>query len=94
MASTDAALVNATRMYIIGLGEGMGWANIENILRKAPLYCQPGKLALGPENYIDIIDRQVKTALSRGMTQVQVDETTIGYFLMAGLRDTFPCNEK
>ena len=45
------------RVYIKGLGEGMGWANAHAGNGKSPLYCPPPKLGIGVETFIDIIDR-------------------------------------
>jgi hypothetical protein len=89
MASSEALNVGA---YIMGLGEGIGWANAA-AGSKAPLYCQPPKLGIGAETFLNIIDRKIE-ALSKTMTAEQLDKTFIGLLLMKGLRETFPCESK
>jgi hypothetical protein len=66
MASSDAALVFATKYYVRGLGEGMVWANTSARLRQSPLFCSPHNLELTVENFIDIIDRQILMAQAEG----------------------------
>ena len=51
----------------------------------------PEKLALGIENYIGIIDRQIKALSSSGLPPEQLEQTDIGLVLLAGLQATFPC---
>jgi hypothetical protein len=72
MMSDDAARVMKT--YIKGLGDGIGWANAQANSRKAPLFCQPRKLALDVENFVDIINRQIAAASTR-LTEAKLDET-------------------
>jgi hypothetical protein len=90
MASSDAALVFATKYYVRGLGEGMVWANTSARLRQAPLFCSPHNLELTVENFIDIIDRQILMAQAEG-EGAYVEGTYIGLLLSAGLEETFPC---
>jgi len=85
ITSTDATLVDVTKVYIKGLGEGIGWGNAEK-----EFYCQPAKLALGMENFLDIIDRQIKE-LSTSVSAAKLDEMWIGLLLSQGLQRTFPC---
>lgn len=94
MASSDAALVVATKYYYIkGLGEGMAWANSSASIRQTPLFCPPHNLALTVENFIDIIDRQIRMAQTKG-EGAYVEGADIGLLLMAGLEETFPCERK
>ena len=75
------------KTYINGVGEGYGWANVENGSAKNPLiYCQPAKLALSGLNYIDIIDRELE-AFNYPM------DTPIEFVLLMGLKRTFPCKK-
>lgn len=80
---TDKAL----QIYILGLGEGIGWAN-RGI---GTHYCQPAQLVLKVENYIDIIDKQIKLV---NLSKKELDEMPIGALLIAGLKRTFPCAAK
>lgn len=86
----DAA---STKVYIKGLGEGIGWANIEATARRTPLYCPPGKLAIDVANYIDILDREIER-FSKTSSSAEANGTWIGLLLMDGLKDTFPCAPK
>jgi hypothetical protein len=75
MRSKDANVVATAKMYVKGLGDGMSWVNAAaDKYTKAPIFCPPPNLGLGLENYVDIIDRQIKE-LSTRSTQAQIDET-------------------
>jgi hypothetical protein len=94
MASKDTAKVAVTKVYVQGLAEGIFWVNafIEK-KGKEPLYCQPEKLVLDKENYVEILDEQIKT-LSKGLPEKEWEELEIGLLLFHGLQDTFPCKGK
>ena len=52
-----------TKVYINGIGRGLFWANAEaDDSFKKKLYCSPSKLALGVENYLQIIDDEIERA--------------------------------
>lgn len=75
--------------YINGLGEGMGWANIALVNRgEAPLYCQPGKLAITMDNYIMILDNFIEDAKKKNKYRA---EDPVGMYMLIGLQRTFPC---
>ena len=94
LASSDSAVVRETRAYVLGLGEGMQFADIElEATKQVHIYCQPAKLAVTIENYIDILDRQIADA-STFLTEARLNETTIDILLMAGLKETFPFKGK
>lgn len=78
------------RNYISGVGEGIFWAN--NRMRNLgmpPLYCQPDKLVLTRDNYLDILERfiQENKALNKR------PESPIELLLLEGLIETFPCKK-
>ncbi len=76
------------RDYIQGVGEGFGWANAELRVKGRPLlYCQPGKLSLGPDNYLDILNRELEEPYVAGLRA----PTAIEGILLQGLERTFPC---
>jgi hypothetical protein len=86
MGSSNPTVVALTKAYVRGLGEGMSWASsAAQVGGGDGLFCPPQKLALTVENYVDIIDRQIKTA--RG----DVENRYIGELLIIGLQETFPC---
>ena len=81
-------------IFIQGLGEGFLWANTELEFNKRPLlYCQPGKLLLGSENYKDILDRQIDE-MRKIDKKFNEDKYYIGIILLEGLKETFPCKNK
>jgi len=92
MSPDDLNRVTMTKWYVKGLAEGMTWANINLTLRNSPpLFCLPDKLALGVDNFLDIIDRRVKQLKESGK---KTDDTEVGIILLGGLEDTFPCPAK
>jgi hypothetical protein len=94
MASADQARITMTRIYIGGLGEGIVAANVQvGRINKAPIFCQPQKLALGMDNFINILDRFI-TTISTKAPREKVDEMSIPLLLLEGLQETFPCNGK
>lgn len=83
--------------YIAGIGEGLVWANTELESRKdKPLFCQPKKLALTDENYIQILNDEIKrfeeAKTDESERKKVFDSMPIGLFLLKGLIRTFPCN--
>jgi hypothetical protein len=85
------ATATLTKIYVQGLGDGITWANAAaQAEKKSAFFCQPDKLILGPQNYIDIIDQQIKERSTR-MTAAKLDDSWIGVLLMMGLEETFPC---
>jgi len=75
------------KAYLGGVGIGFAQANIALAAEgRAPLYCQPERLALPSTGYLDILERQVKTA--RGTVS---EDTSVEVLLFLGLRQTFPC---
>jgi hypothetical protein len=94
MSSSNRAVTAEAQLYVRGLGEGISWANTENVVLKMPaLYCQPENLILTQENYIDVLNRQIE---AKRMTTkaATLDETPIGLLLTLGLREAFPCTGK
>jgi hypothetical protein len=79
------------QMYVAGVGVGFSWANIFMIDETGKvLYCQPSKLALGTDNYIRILEDEIKRyEATAGFQKAQ--ETPIEIILLNGLRKTFPC---
>ena len=82
------------KVYIRGLGEGIGWANTAALSsNNPPLYCQPAKLALGFDNFIDILNRKIEE-LSARKPASELDKASIGMLLLMGLQTTFPCTNE
>ena len=91
MGSGNSMIVGTTKMYVLGLGEGMEWANAT--VGSMKIYCQPGKLVMRMENYMQILDRKIESMSSSG-NRAEIDGDDIGMVLLLGLQETFPCAGK
>ena len=95
MTSSDKPTIELMQSYVAGLGYGMAWTNGEAAKKNAPVYCPPEKMALALQNYIDILDRQIKRITqSKTLTNEVLKTTPISLVLLGGLKDTFPCEGK
>jgi hypothetical protein len=95
MAVNNRAQVADLKLYISGMGEGILWANAEATRKKNPLYCDPDKLELVADNYIGMIDVQIrKISQPGGATKAELDGIAVGVLLLNGLKETFPCKNK
>jgi hypothetical protein len=57
------------------------------------MICPSQNLALGVENFIDILERKIE-AVSKVLTANELDKMWIGMLLLDGLKTTFPCADK
>lgn len=75
-------------IYVKGIGDGFLWMSSLHEAKGAdPLYCPPSKLVISSENYVSILDRQIK--------RIKYDqEFPLGMALLNGLIYTFPCPKK
>ena len=77
--------------YIDGVGNGLLWANsalqAEN---KEPLFCSPD-LALNEDNYLALLDRQIKDGMPT--KAAWRDDDPIEIILLRALQRTFPCKK-
>jgi hypothetical protein len=88
--SRDQSLIEMTTAYINGMGAGFTWANGRLNARGMPkLFCTPRSLSLNANNYIDILDKQI-SRMSQKETP-GLDDLPIGFVLLLGLEETFPC---
>lgn len=79
---------NTIKTYVLGLGEAFLYATIDlEFNKKAPLFCPPRQLALTTENYIQILDNEL-----RGDKNFDSD-APVGLVLLEGLKKTFPCKK-
>jgi hypothetical protein len=94
--STDDTGKLLIKTYVRGLGEGMMMANLEAGKKNAPLYCAPRNLVVNPDNYLNILERQIKELEVNGMPDERLNALALSIPLMMGLKKTFPCeaNEK
>lgn len=94
MNSKDKTQVDVLTAYLSGLGSGFSWANARTIyIGRQPLYCQPVKLAVQTDNYIDILNRQINDEAA-ATTEADLAERFIEQVLLDGLQKTFPCPTK
>jgi len=74
------------KIYIVGVGIGLSWANTRLRGRQQPqLYCAPKQSALGADDYLNILQEEIE----RG--PVTIPEAPVELYLMNGLIRTFPC---
>lgn len=90
MASRDTSVVALARTYVLGLGEGIRVTNVAVGKNGQRLFCPPEKLALGQENFLDILNQAIADS-SRRMTKSDLASTDISVILLRGMIDTFPC---
>jgi hypothetical protein len=89
MASNNTQLIANTKLFIYGLGEGMGWANNSAREAKLSLFCPPNNLTMSENLYLDIVDRAIQTRAV--IPKEKLDEMPVGVLLFKGLQETFPC---
>ena len=80
--------------FIDGVGYGYSWSNTFLERRgDKKLYCEPQKILLNAENYIDIIDTQIAVLKKRNFPLQAIMETPVELLLYVGLVDSFPCSK-
>jgi hypothetical protein len=73
--------------YVLGVGRGLTWANVSIKDKSNRLFCPPGKLGLGMDNYVNILDSFIdKHKIS--------NTDAIEMLLEFGMEETFPCDSK
>ena len=88
---SDKILRDGAESYINGVGKGIFWANIVAQAHKGKdkgLYCQPDKLALHAENYLDFVEREIKFQKKENRLN---DDDNIELLLVMHLMRIFPC---
>lgn len=76
--------------YIVGVGKGIFWANIVMKLQgRKPLFCLPKELALNQDNYISLLDQELKSPTDP--QRHYSSDTPIELVLVQALEHTFPC---
>jgi hypothetical protein len=72
-------------LYVNGVGTGFATANVAlESEHKPPLYCQPDKLTLESNNYIEMLEQQIAERKA-------ADKVSINIVLLFALKATFPC---
>lgn len=95
MATKDPDVINLVKTYIKGIGDGFVYFGVraESSPKFTPLFCQPDGLALRTENFVDILNGEIKKA-SAAMSKEKLDQVPIPTILLSGLQATFPCKGK
>ena len=79
------------KTYINGVGEGMSWANsMLTIKKQPPLYCSPPTETMDENDYINIIDREIKRT-SRTRKIDPNKPSAVEMILLFGLVVEYPC---
>ena len=89
--SSDKILRDGAESYINGVGKGIFWANIVTQVDNGKgkgLYCQPDKLALHAENYLDFVEREIEFQKKENLLN---DDDNIELLLVMHLIRIFPC---
>ena len=82
----EAAILDS---YISGLAMAFKLANITNEnMGNSKFYCPPSGLAFNAENYIGIIDDEIRLSKSN---KSSYKNTPVSHFLFQGLSRSFPC---
>ena len=53
-----------------------------------PLYCQPEKLALNPDNFLQLLDSHISK------WDIQGEDSPIELIFLTALKEAFPCHQK
>jgi hypothetical protein len=78
------------KQYLDGVGTGFFWANTHQDTRNlARLYCQPGKLPLYAENYVQILEDYIYSMADK--SNPLPDGIPVELLLLNALKETFPC---
>jgi hypothetical protein len=95
LATKDSDAMHVVTSYIKGVGDGFVFygARAEDSMNQKPLFCQPDKLPLRTENFVDIINNEIKRAATR-MPKEKLDKIPLATILLSGLQETFPCKTK
>jgi hypothetical protein len=63
--------VDVMQGYIVGVGEGLSWANAHLIALKQPLiYCQPSQLGMIGYQYIPILEKLLEQEQEHGIERI------------------------
>jgi hypothetical protein len=88
--SSDRTRADAMKLYVMGVGEGIAWANAAADKNGAPLYCQPQNFSIDGNDYINILDKMIKM-LEPKTTAKELNGYSVGALVLMGLQQSFPC---
>ncbi len=88
--SATSANKKTVRDYVVGVGRGIFWANVTlGTLKKEPLFCMPGTLALDAGIIESLLDQGIREEGKR-----LGDEASIELILTRAFVSRFPCEKK
>jgi hypothetical protein len=91
--SSDRDRADAVKLYVMGIGNGIAWANTAAEKNNAPLYCQPPHFSMNGNNYVDILDKMIKNFEAK-TTAKELNELPVAMLVLMGLQESFPCEAK
>jgi len=89
--SSDYQTSHAAKLFVMGMGVGISWANTVAAEKKnPPLYCVPPQFSMNGDNFVDILDKMIKAAEAK-MSAKELNDSPVGMLLVMGLQESFPC---
>lgn len=88
--SRDQMTAATVKMYVMGIGQGIAWANAAAEKNGAPIFCQPRNFSINGTNYINILDEMI-TKLESKTTAKELNDYPVGMLLLMGMQQAFPC---
>lgn len=88
--SSDRGRLDAVKLYVMGIGNGIAWANTAAEKKNAPIYCQPAHFSMNGNNYVDILDKMIKNFEAKA-TAKELNEFPVAMLVVMGLQEAFPC---
>lgn len=84
------AKVADTDIYVAGVEQGLSWYGTAiSSQKRKELYCEPERLALTPDQDINIVSSYLQRRKDRSAY-----DAPFGMILLDALEDAFPCKEK
>ncbi len=90
VSSSDQQRSDAAKLLVMGIGNGVAWANAAAEKKGSPLYCQPAHFAMNGNNYVEILEKMIKNFESKTTTK-ELNAFPAGLLLVMGLQESFPC---
>tara|TARA_B100001964_G_C13926261_1_gene462433 strand:- start:203 stop:649 length:447 start_codon:yes stop_codon:yes gene_type:complete len=82
------------KAHIGGVGNGLLTYNLILLGKDEKLYCPPQTMALNADNYMEIIDDQIKYFASMQSPEgAAIENLSVEQLLLIGLIQEFPCTE-
>ena len=93
--SEDKNQRQAMNIYVLGLGEGLFWANIGmKEKHNVSLFCLPKNLPLAPSHYSKILNEAIDKYKETESIKTAQNDDVLGLLLLTGLEEHFPCGKQ